>query len=151
MNKKVIIAAIVVILIIGIVVISSNKGKEDESKKIDLSNTTYVSTKDGEKVNTSEALLKEKMVNGLKFTNIQITTNQSGKTTILADVTIQYMIGKEGELKNATGGVISEPILKLGDTVFIIVSKDGKQKDGGSVLVIDETSPVITKNRSRII
>ena len=68
-----------------------------------------------------------------------------------ANVTIQYMIGTEGALKNATGGVISEPTLKLGDTVFIIVSKDGKQKDGGSVLVIDETSPVITKNRSRII
>ena len=41
--------------------------------------------------------------------------------------------------------MISESTLKLGDTVFIIVSKDGKQKDGGSVLVIDETSPVITK------
>ena len=86
MSKKVIIFNVIVILIIGIVVISSNKGKEDDSKKIDLSNTTYVSTKDGEKVNTSEALLKEKMVNGLKFTNIQITTNKNGKTTILADV-----------------------------------------------------------------
>lgn len=86
MNKKVIIPAIIIILIIGIILITSNKSDKDDTKKIDLSNTTYVSTKDGEKVNTSEALLKEKMVNGLKFTNIQITTNKNGKTTILADV-----------------------------------------------------------------
>ena len=86
MNKKVIIPTIIIILIIGIILITSNKSDKDDTKKIDLSNTTYVSTKDGEKVNTSEALLKEKMVNGLKFTNIQITTNQNGKTTILADV-----------------------------------------------------------------
>lgn len=88
MNKKVIIfVAVVVILIIGIVAIASNKDDKDKpAEKVDLSNTTYISTKDGEKVNTSEALLKEKMVNGLKFTNIQITTNKNGKTTILADV-----------------------------------------------------------------
>lgn len=88
MNKKnIIFIAVAVILIIVIVAIASNKGdKNKPEEKVDLSNTTYISTKDGEKVNTSEALQKEKMVNGLKFTNIQITTNKNGKTTILADV-----------------------------------------------------------------
>lgn len=88
MSKKVIIViAIAIVLIIGIVAISSNKDDKDKpEEKVDLSNTTYISTRDGEKVNTSEALLKEKIVNGLKFTNIQITTNKNGKTTILADV-----------------------------------------------------------------
>ena len=126
MNKKVIIPTIIIILIIGIILITSNKSDKDDTKKIDLSNTTYVSTKDGEKVNTSEALLKEKMVNGLKFTNIQITTNKNGKTTILADV--ENTNAEATKLQFVTISILDKQGQEMSKVDGMIVALDPGQK-----------------------
>lgn len=128
MNKKVIIfIAIAIVLIIGIVAISSNKDEKDKpEEKVDLSNTTYISTKDGEKVNTSEALLKEKMVNGLKFTNIQITTNKNGKTTILADV--ENTNAEATKLQFVTISILDKQGQEMSKVDGMIVALDSGQK-----------------------
>lgn len=128
MDKKVIIfVAIVVILIIGIVAISSNKGdKEKAEEKVDLSNTTYISTKDGEKINTSEALAKEKMLNGLKFTNIQITTNKNGKTTILADV--ENTNAEATQLQFVTISILDKEGKEMSKVDGMIIALDPGQK-----------------------
>jgi hypothetical protein len=67
---------------------SNNSSKEDnlEAEKIELSDIDYVVTDDGTKVNNSETLKSEKNLNGLKISNIQLTTDPDGKTTLLADV-----------------------------------------------------------------
>ena len=128
MNKKVLlIVAVVVVILIGIVAIAINKKSDDYSgEKIDLSNTSYVTTKDGEKVNTSEALKKEKMVNGLKITNIQITTNKNGKTTILADV--ENTTNEATKLQFVTISILDKAGQELSKVDGMIVALEPGQK-----------------------
>lgn len=87
-KKLLILLAIVVIIIAIVMVKSNNSSKEDnqEAEKIELSDIDYVVTDDGTKVNNSETLKSEKNLNGLKISNIQLTTDPDGKTTLLADV-----------------------------------------------------------------
>jgi hypothetical protein len=87
-KKLLILLAIVVIIIAIVMVKSNNSNKEDnlEAEKIELSDIDYVVTDDGTKVNNSETLKSEKNLNGLKISNIQLTTDSDGKTTLLADV-----------------------------------------------------------------
>ena len=103
-----VIIAIVVVIIILVVLINRENSKEVVAD-VENANTDSVSyveeIENGVKLNTSSKLNESKEVDGLKFSNIQLTT-QSGMTTLLADVTNNT--GASTELKNVTITLIDQ-------------------------------------------
>lgn len=86
MKKYLIIGIIVLAVILGIVIAVNANKKDFSGEAVKLSDVTYIEAKDGTKVNKSEALNKDKMLAGLKISNIELTTDANSKTRILADV-----------------------------------------------------------------
>lgn len=96
MKKKeiVLIVGLLVLLLVVILIVKPNKNKtENKNESNDIVITDEVEEEkyvqvlnDGTKLNTSDTLQKDKVVDGLSFTNIQLTNN-NGQTVLLADVT----------------------------------------------------------------
>lgn len=101
-----VIIIVLAVLIIAFVIIKNKSNtinnESNENKNTEVNSTTnsvdYVKEiENGVKLNTSSKLNEAKEVGGLKFSNIQLTTN-SGITTLLADVT--NVSGASTKLKN---------------------------------------------------
>lgn len=89
-EKKVIFISIIVILLLIIVFIIKANKKSDEVENIieenkDTEECVQVQT-DGTKIYISEKLSEQKMIDGIKFENIQLTNNNY-QTVLLADIT----------------------------------------------------------------
>lgn len=102
MSKKIVVLSIIIIIIVSLIFILKNKNEQDKSgditqsiteqkEPVDLSKTVVVEENHsekltgGERINTSTELKKEKIFNGLKFTNINLV-KQEGNTMLIADV-----------------------------------------------------------------
>ena len=89
-NEKRMILILLVILIIAIIIFAVNKNKKENNNENTTENNTVEELvqvlEDGTKLNTSEKLSETKMLDGLKFENMQLTNND-GQTVLLADVT----------------------------------------------------------------
>lgn len=84
-NEKIFISVLLIILVIVIgIKLNKNDEKVDRTEKIEEEEFVTV-LEDGTKLNTSDVLKEDKMVDGLAFTNIQLT-NQNGQSVLLADV-----------------------------------------------------------------
>lgn len=95
--KKKEIALIMGLLILLFIVILIVKPKKNKTENTNENNDVVITDEveeekyvdvlnDGTKLNTSDKLKKDKVVDGLSFTNIQLTNN-NGQTVLLADVT----------------------------------------------------------------
>ena len=83
----IIIIVFVIIIAVCIVKIVGNKEKTTEQKNGKNNTESYVEEiQTGVKINKSTKLNEAKQVDGLKVSNIQLTTS-NGMTTLLADVT----------------------------------------------------------------
>lgn len=84
---KKIMSVLAIILIVIFIIVIINKNKKEDVQTEQIKEEKYVDVlQDGTKLNTSEALNKDRNINGLKFENIQLT-NRNGQTVLLADVT----------------------------------------------------------------
>ena len=121
-NEKRMILILLVILIIAIIIFAVNKNKKENNNENTTENNTVEELvqvlEDGTKLNTSEKLSETKMLDGLKFENMQLT-EQGSQTVLLADVTntgstttdIQLvdvtLLDKNGNEIVTVGGIIS--------------------------------------------
>lgn len=129
MKKKEIILITILILFLIIIIcvnVGKNKKNTDIVKTDEVEEEKYVDVlSDGTKLNKSEKLNNEKNVDGLVFTNIQLT-NKSGQTVLLADVKNTnktstsmmlvdvIILDKNGNELGKVGGIISP--LETGET-----------------------------------
>lgn len=96
MKKKEIalIIGLLILLFIVILIVKPKKNKKENANETndivvteEVEEEKYVEVlNDGTKLNTSDTLQEDKEVDGLLFTNIQLTNN-NGQTVLLADVT----------------------------------------------------------------
>ena len=126
MKKTFIVGGLILLLVIGILVVIKVNQRETQVEVTKPSEATQVETKDGIIVNTSEALNKEKMLNGLKITNIQITTDKNGNTRILADV--ENTNKTATEMKTVRLTIIDRAGKELGKVTGIIVALESGEK-----------------------
>ena len=119
-NEKVLIGCLLVVLVIVLIVVNVRKNNNNEQEEVEEEPVEeYVEVlEDGTKLNTSEALNSDKMVDGLKFENIQLT-EKNGQTVLLADVTNTtekateltlvdvIILDKEGNEVKTVGGIIA--------------------------------------------
>ena len=122
-NEKKMLIILLIILVIAIIIFVVNKNKKGNNNENAEENNTveeFVQVlEDGTKLNTSTKLSEAKEVNGLKFENMQLTT-QDNQTVLLADVTntgsnktdIQLvdvtLLDKDGNEIITVGGIISQ-------------------------------------------
>lgn len=104
-NKKIVIISlllIIILIIIGVVVIkniNTTKKQNNENKElyneeesntpvpaIDMNNTENAKIEDGVKQNTSENILKDRNLNGISITEIQLNAAQDGLSHFTATV-----------------------------------------------------------------
>lgn len=90
-KEKRMILILLVILVIAIIIFAVNKNKKGDNNENTVEENKVVEEfvqvlEDGTKLNTSEKLNEAKMLDGLKFENMQLTNN-NGQTVLLADVT----------------------------------------------------------------
>lgn len=135
---KVLIGILVLILVVVLVVVVTNNKKQSEEKK-ETSGNTQQSAKNnnvemldnGTKLNTSSELSKNKTVEGLEISNIQLKEN-GGISTLTADVKNTTKQDKEStnikiEILDQTGKVLltlkdSIKPVKAGETVKFSVA-----------------------------
>ena len=93
-NERILIGVLVLILAIVLIVVMVNKNEEEGNavspNKVNVEDQNMVdenvkTLKNGTRVNTSEELVKEKKVDELEITNIELKAT-GGITTLLADV-----------------------------------------------------------------
>lgn len=114
----IIIIVFVIIIAVCIVKIVGNKEKTTEQKNGKNNTESYVEEiQTGVKINKSTKLNEAKQVDGLKVSNIQLTTS-NGMTTLLADVTNNTesattlkvveisLLDQKGEVLNTATGII---------------------------------------------
>ena len=99
-----IVVAVIIVIMLVIIITShfKKKNKVEEGGQVGVeTEAEYTQTlADGSKINTSEELKKDKKLNGLELSNIQLK-EKGGITTLLADVT------------NTTNTAVQEKIIKI--------------------------------------
>ena len=129
MKKTYIVGGIILVLVIGILVIVKVNQKDEGTNAINtvkLSEVTQVEAKDGTKVNTSEALKKDKMLDGLKISNIELTTDKNGNTRLLADV--ENTKNTQSNMKSVEVTILNKAGQELGKVSGVIVPLGAGEK-----------------------
>lgn len=126
MKKTYIVGGIILVLVIGILVIVKVNQKDASGNAVKLSEVTQVEAKDGTKVNTSEALKKDKMLDGLKISNIELTTDKNGNTRLLADV--ENTKNTQSNMKSVEVTILNKAGQELGKVSGVIVPLGAGEK-----------------------
>lgn len=130
----IILAIIIVVIIVVLKLRGTNNDKEEGARGANEENTStveYVEEIDGVKINKSTKLNEAKDVNGLRITNIQLTS-ESGMTNLLADVTNNTgtktevktveitLLDEEGKELTTVTGILDE--LEAGETTQLNIA-----------------------------
>lgn len=85
-KNRIIFIVLLIIIVLVILIINRNKIFKNKNENSAKKEIDYVeSLEDGIKINRSKPLNETKTIDGITFTNIQLTT-KDGMTTLLADV-----------------------------------------------------------------
>lgn len=105
-NRTIFMLLAIIVIIIIIICVIRKKALNNENRGKITNEIDYVETiENGIKINRSTHLNESKTVNGMTFTNIQLTTKE-GMTTLLADVINNS--GKRTELKTVKIKLVDE-------------------------------------------
>ena len=127
-KSSIVIIVICMLLIIGFVIILINKKGNKNGTSSATNNTNNIQVIDGEKVNISPNITKDREIDGLKLTNIKLKTD---KDTITYTANVKNESGKDFE-----GGKF---ILRFKDSsntqIAVLEAKVVKIKNGESDII----------------